>query len=47
MHETGNLRFVWGANFELEFKFKKFKMAEPIWSNKIAKYNLICMKLGI
>ena len=47
MHETGNLRFFWGANFELEFKFKKFKMADPIWWIKFAKYNSICMKFGI
>ena len=47
MYETRNLAVFWIGDFELEFKLQTFKMADHIWRTTVARYNLICILLGI
>ena len=47
LHESWNLGIFQIADIKSRVKIQEFKMADPIWWNKIAKYNLIYIKLGI
>ena len=45
-HKTRYLGVFQVVDFKLEVKLQQFRIADPIWRTEIAKYNLICIKLG-